>query len=423
MAKTRAAARAEEKALRPVRASRNLRASEAAGSSKPGKPPKPGKRSQPGKSPGTAKTPKTTKASESSDSSDTTDSSKNRLVKESTYRERNLDNNNIYYDYLCKPTPEHITQLMERMLKARKDEDPPGPSVDDIRRDETLEELSRGGAAESEVENYFLARIFSRPSRSSPVARSTKRTMASGHVPTTDPDPDNRVSTPVPDVLYGYTLKNAFPQQRKHMSKGGVVNRDNVRFPFLLIEFKGDGGDLWVATNQCLGGTATCVNVNEMLNTQLRQCTNVPAEPIESAVFSLAIRNTEARVFITWKQGEQEYHMREFGAYLVHDPKQGIQFHNIVRNILEWGSRERLNEIRKSLDCLREEKESQEKESQEEESQEESSTELTLVDREEESQKEESQDESSTALTLVHMAKAMPRTSESDAPPHKRARH
>jgi hypothetical protein len=69
------------------------------------------------------------------------------------------------------------------------------------------------------------------------------------------------------------------------------ANGPLLGFPFLAIEFKGDG-PLWVATNQCLGASATCVNISEKLNKQLRACQNNEVKEFRSAAFSVASEYT-----------------------------------------------------------------------------------------------------------------------------------
>lgn len=48
-----------------------------------------------------------------------------------------------------------------------------------------------------------------------------------------------------------------------------------LRFPFFVTEFKAAGGtrgDLWVATNQCAGASAACLNAVSQLNWALQNC-------------------------------------------------------------------------------------------------------------------------------------------------------
>lgn len=68
-------------------------------------------------------------------------------------------------------------------------------------------------------------------------------------------DPKLKVSTPVPDMLYGYN-RSAFPKQQVQLISMGsevVANNQDLLYPFFAIEFKADGlsggGTMWVATN------------------------------------------------------------------------------------------------------------------------------------------------------------------------------
>jgi hypothetical protein len=130
-------------------------------------------------------------------------------------------------------------------------------------------------------------------------------------------------------------------------------------YPFFVIEFKADGpgssGSLWVATNQCLGASVSCVNIAERLNRQLRQCKSDKVQTINSAAFSIAMSGTEARLYISWKHNELDYYMQKVRSFSLQEPEQYVEFRKHVRNIIDWGKDKRLKEIRKSFDSLLEE--------------------------------------------------------------------
>jgi hypothetical protein len=172
------------------------------------------------------------------------------------------------------------------------------------------------------------------------------------------PDPGSKlkVSTPVPDMLYAYT-DGAFAQQQTQLMSMGtsmMANNLGLIYPFFVIEFKGDG-PLWVATNQCAGGSASSVNIAERLNWQLRKCNNDKVRLIDSAAFSVAMNGTEARLYISWKHNELDYYMRKVESFLLQRPDHYVEFRKYVRNIIDWGKDARLKEIRESLDLLLEE--------------------------------------------------------------------
>jgi hypothetical protein len=214
------------------------------------------------------------------------------------------------------------------------------------------------GTVEAEVVKYFRGRILPEEEHSRTLKRSEQQPMAKHTVPTTASD--LKVSTPVPDMLYGYDMHVALPQQQPlFISMGPEMVAFNqfqsLIYPFLVVEFKGDGGSMWAATNQCLGGTASCVNIAERLNDRLRKCGSNEGQRIDSVAFSIAMNGTEARVHITWKHDELKYYMLRVQSYLLQDAHQYIEFRKIVRNIIDWAQEKRLNEIRASLDKLLEE--------------------------------------------------------------------
>jgi hypothetical protein len=285
-----------------------------------------------------------------------TGSGRKSLVEDPYYRRNNLAENNIYLRPDYEEFPKDIAGLITRV---RRDRDSPGPSSDQLRQDTDLYDL-RMGSAEPAVENYFKANIFPNPKSSDSLKRIDKNPMAKRAVP--DVGSKLKVSTPYPDMLYGYNSLGAFPQQQaqlRTMANEMVANTQDLIYPFFVIEFKADGpggsGSLWVATNQCLGGSASCVNIAETLNRRLRQCKSKKIQPIDSATFSIAMSGTEARLYVSWKHTELDYYMKHVDSFLLQKPRDHIEFRKHALNIIDWGKDERLNKIRDSLDSLLEE--------------------------------------------------------------------
>jgi hypothetical protein len=270
------------------------------------------------------------------------------LVENPLYREMNLATNNIYLRPLSEQFPQHIADLVDSI---RGDRDSPGPSLDHIRQDSDLNKLWTG-AGELEVEEYFRANIFPYPKSLESLKRSDRQLMARHTVP--DSRSKLRVSTPVPDMLYGYDRNGAFLQQQSQLISMGtemVANNQGLLYPFLVIEFKGDGptggGTMWVAANQCLGGSTSCVKIAEQLNRRLEQC-----RLINSAAFSIAMNGTEARLYISWKHNELSYYMANVKNFLLQEPEHFLEFRKYALNIIDWGKGRRLKEIQDSLDGL-----------------------------------------------------------------------
>lgn len=277
------------------------------------------------------------------------------LVGHPRYRDTNLAANNIYLRPLHKQLPEHIADLLDYI---GRDRDSPGPSPDQVRQDAELNELWMG-TDEAKVEDYFRSKMFPKYEPSDSLRRADRQRMTKHTVPSTTSD--HNVSTPVPDSFYGYNRDGAFPQHQDQLNSMGtemVASNQyyGLLYPFFVIEFKGDGGSMWVATNQCLGGAATCVNVAESLNRQLRELKSGEVRHIDSAAFSIAMNGSEARLHISWKHNEMDYYMAGVKSFLLQEPIHYIELRKYVRNIIDWGKDRRLNEIRASLDLLEESK-------------------------------------------------------------------
>ncbi|KAK4200211.1 hypothetical protein QBC40DRAFT_339992 [Triangularia verruculosa] len=277
------------------------------------------------------------------------------LVGNPRYRELNLADNNIYIRPSYGQFPNHITALIDSMRRGRNS---PSPTPNQVREDKQLANL-RWGATEPEVEEYFRHRIFPYPIEDS-LQRCDRQPMARQTVPRTGAS--YRVNTPVPDMLYGYNPTSAFPNQQARqlaMRTEMEANTQGLMYPFFCIEFKGEGrsggANLWVATNQCLGASASCVNIAENLNRRLRQCESDMVHQIDSASFSIAMSGTEARLYVSWKQDARDYYLADVDAFVLQKPRDYIEFRRYVRNIIDWGRGRRLGEIRKSLDGLLEE--------------------------------------------------------------------
>ncbi|KAL5401003.1 hypothetical protein PMIN03_011903 [Paraphaeosphaeria minitans] len=276
-------------------------------------------------------------------------SSARSLIEGPFYRQLNLTSNNIYMRGNHDKFPDDVANLVRVVTKARNS---PEPSLDELSRDPGLGRLEIEGLDEFQVEKYFHDRIFSDFQQWDSLDRADRQPMAKHAVPSTGSK--YRVSNPVPDSLFGYHPA-AFPQQQAQLLSMGaqpMANSQRLYYPFLVVEFKGNGGDLWAATNQCLGGSTSCVYMAERLNEQLRKCQSHEIKPINSAAFSIAMSGTEARLYISWKHDELVYCMQKIKGFYLQDPEQFIIFRGYIRNIIDWGKEERLEEIRKSLDSL-----------------------------------------------------------------------
>lgn len=126
------------------------------------------------------------------------------LAEDPLYRELNLALNKIRMQRPCDPLPEHIASLVDDILQ---DRDSPSPSLDEVKQDGRLYSLLRS-ATEPDVERYFNTHVFPDPDSSGSLRCSRRQPMAEHTVPSTGSK--HRVSTPVPNLLYGYDRLNAF---------------------------------------------------------------------------------------------------------------------------------------------------------------------------------------------------------------------
>jgi hypothetical protein len=110
-----------------------------------------------------------------------------------------------------------------------------------------------------------------------------------------------------------------------------------------------------VATNQCLGASATCVSIAETLNRRLKECRSDMVQSINSSTFSVATNGVDARLYISWKQDDLDYYTATVKNFQLQEPEQYVEFRKYVRNIVQWGADRRLKEVRDALDTLLEE--------------------------------------------------------------------
>jgi hypothetical protein len=264
------------------------------------------------------------------------------------YRQLNLESNDVLLRESNAPLPSSLDPLM---IRIRADRDSPPPDISQWDTDLAALEMGRG---ETDVEACFKDKIFLK--RPDPAFRSDKKLMFRDALPQ-NPHSYYRVVQPVPDVAYGYT-RDAFtePQwtQIANMGKSAVANNEGLVFPFLVVEMKADGphgsGSLWVATNQCLGGAALCVNLATDLYQLPSSYSDAEVRQRDGAAFSIALSGTEARLFITWRQDAASTRTQRVGHYLVQRHADLIELRKNVLNIFDWGRTERLQRISHTLD-------------------------------------------------------------------------
>ncbi|KAM0209713.1 hypothetical protein ACHAQD_011054 [Fusarium lateritium] len=269
---------------------------------------------------------------------DTPSRSYGSLVENPRYRDTNLSLNKISLVDSRREFPCQISTLVKSLTPDRVST-PPLPKNAQDNDDLLAMELE---ASEAKVENFFRDHVVPRSSQSDILWRSDSIMMSKDIV--VSKMPKFKISTPIPDMLYGYNRSNAFnPEQQDWIATTGssaCANNEGLLYPFFAVEFKGDGpssrGSLWVATNQCLGVSTACINIIERLNEKLRNCKHLPIQQVNS------------------KEGEQ-FHMQKIGTYILQRSNDYRDFYMYVQNIINWGQDVRLPSIKSALDTLIEE--------------------------------------------------------------------
>ncbi|KAK3360878.1 hypothetical protein B0T24DRAFT_540076, partial [Lasiosphaeria ovina] len=138
----------------------------------------------------------------------------------------------------------------------------------------------------------------------------------------------------------------------------------NVWYPFFVIEFKaaaGTNGNLWVAENQCAGGSAACVQAVNHLNTRFGDVGCIARIP--NLCYSLAIDNNLAHLFVSWwgvieeeedkdKKGSPAFHIQLVDSFYLFCPAHLVRLHQRATAIIDWGNEQRLRHIQFAVDYI-----------------------------------------------------------------------
>ncbi|KAK7955880.1 uncharacterized protein PG986_005102 [Apiospora aurea] len=249
----------------------------------------------------------------------------------------------------------------------RKPRTSPEPTPEEARREmQTLKRMQHRGASEGEVEDWLKQKVFPDTDAIARHGLDMRPKPTFQHcIPNSSNATPYKVSKPIPDLVYGYatdrrrtpfTSAQRIAGSKMEPEMGKTDSHAALAFPFFVIEFKGDGpvnGSLWVATNQCLGGSATCAETVSRLNYLLQQYPG--ARPVGNMAFSIAMSQNSAELYVSWKTEELEYYTREAAAFYLKRPEDFLDFRRYVKNILDWGKGPRLREIQEAFDIILEE--------------------------------------------------------------------
>ncbi|KAF1994945.1 hypothetical protein P154DRAFT_446637 [Amniculicola lignicola CBS 123094] len=269
--------------------------------------------------------------------------SSKRTVEDPFYRTLYCQPNGIFLNKPNTQPPSPVRYIISGLDKERKSPQP------DFNNDEELESIEE--APEAAVERYFNTKVFP---PTLPTLRRDDRAPMTAQVPSL-PAATTKISRPQPDALYGYT-NSTFDQDGRYLftTRDAYANSTNLLYPFFVIEYKGDGGSMMVATNQCLGGASTCVSIAENLKQRLQTAGLDEITPLDTCSFSIAVNGSEARLLVTWKASHEAYYTKRCGSYTMRKPEDIQKFRTVCRNVLDWGRTERLQQIYSAIDALAE---------------------------------------------------------------------
>ncbi|KAK6853756.1 hypothetical protein PG995_010568 [Apiospora arundinis] len=287
-----------------------------------------------------------------------------RLVERPEYRRLNLKHNEIHFlpRYIPKPPlPEYVSAVCDDIKKPRTS---PEPTPEEVEREMLhLMKMQHEGATEAQVERWFQSRVFPDETMINDGLEVIPKSTFQHCIPNSSSE--HKVSKPIPDLVYGYannpgmtpfTDAQLIAGERMDPNMGGVDTHGVLSFPFFVIEYKGDGqvnGNPWVATNQCLGGSAVCTEAVNRLNSLLK---NYPAaRPVGNMAFSIAVSQCNAHLYVSWKSDELKYYTRMASVFCLELPEHFLDFRRHVKNILDWGKGPRLRDIQAAFDTILEE--------------------------------------------------------------------
>ncbi|KAH6655922.1 hypothetical protein BKA67DRAFT_657822 [Truncatella angustata] len=288
------------------------------------------------------------------------------------YRTNNLERNGFRFRIASDPLPQHIAAHIEQV---RTRDSYPAPSVEALGRIiDSINALERWTANPEEVgenalKSHILEKIFPELSMSRHRCVKLQRNAQMSDLLVPD-DKSNKLQIvqPRPDAIYGYSssiTREAFTrgQEAAHANiydsslKGEgfqflAATNCGLRLPFLLVECKTSWGlqQLHVALNQCAGGLGASLNAVARLNDALR---SMDAEPVISDfVYGITINNTEAILYVSWKENAVIYVIQTVQKFDMHSASAVMDFRKQVSNILDWAHDDRLSQIRVALDTL-----------------------------------------------------------------------
>ncbi|KAI0804209.1 hypothetical protein GGR55DRAFT_681807 [Xylaria sp. FL0064] len=236
--------------------------------------------------------------------------------------------------------------------------DPTGMAIAEEKETQTLLDKyilkERSGSPPLESKRYHRHRSI--PLERRAITEGRQSQWSTDALPTS-PKNTHQLATPKPDHHYGYPLGRKFNWTEEEMA---VINhrtaqpytqptRDNI-LPFLALEVKSEAtrGVLYVAENQAVGSGAHIVASQRWM---LRQA--FPSkDPVatDAVAFVGAISQRTSVFYVVWYSDKKDrYVMSKIKTISFMETSDIQPCRNLVNNIIDYGSKERLPLIKEAL--------------------------------------------------------------------------
>lgn len=285
------------------------------------------------------------------------DPKKSNRVALPTYRE-DLQNHNVFIDSYGKTMPEPVRSFATDLIQRKRN----SPVLDEHQILFIQEELSEIANADEAAtrQGFDTTRLFlTRPEYKSKIAIGGNIPFDQTALPYTRGLGFLPIVTPKPHLFYGYP-RNSFDSIQaatiRHPRLHPLAHPTTASyFPFFLVEFKSvsRGGTRWVAENQNAGSGAHCVNAIETILGHTRD-PKLPRKVIDSLAFSCVADGNSASLWVHWQEDEEDdapsrFVSAELDSFSFRRMEDVQKFRDGVRNIVDYGTQERLIMIKETL--------------------------------------------------------------------------
>lgn len=276
----------------------------------------------------------------------------------STYRKEVLERNGMRY-VKSGPVPSEVSAKISSIVNAPRQSPP--------MTDEEAQRLAT--AAENSVEdaeNELISHVIRYHAPNASLysqAKKSENMPFYNHTIPNDPAVKNSPSIPKPDMTYGYRddgyesfqkFANEQAYNGQNLYRHTQILKDNS-LPFFLWEVKSQctGGNIYHAVNQTITGGSTLVKAARALAVLTDKYSKTPHIPADTIAFSVAVDNATLQLQVHWYSANQvQYLTQRYQTFSLVDPKTIQELHRVVKNVLDWGYKDRYSLIRNQLSIL-----------------------------------------------------------------------